>query len=100
MNMRDNILTPTIAWIQEDWRTNRLRFCLELLAWADSIACSFVMMLTVPTPPLYWLYPLWVSGCAVYLWCAYSRRSFGMAANYALLTTIDTIAWIRMWING
>jgi hypothetical protein len=98
--MLDTIFRPTLEWIREDWMANRLRFVLELLAWADSIACSFIMMWTVPTPPLEILYPLWVSGCAVYLWCAYTRRSFGMAANYALLTTIDSIAMIRMWING
>jgi hypothetical protein len=100
MNMINTIFRPTLDWIREDWQANRLRFLLELLAWADSVTVSVIMMLTVPRPPLVWLYPMWISGCAVYLWCAYSRRSFGMAANYALLTTIDTIAMIRMWING
>jgi hypothetical protein len=42
------------------------------------------------------MYPAWITGCAIYSWCAYSRRSFGMLANYILLTTIDTIGLIRM----
>jgi hypothetical protein len=34
----------------------------------------------------------------MYAWAAYTRKSFGMLANYCLLTTIDTIGLIRMVI--
>jgi cellulose synthase/poly-beta-1,6-N-acetylglucosamine synthase-like glycosyltransferase len=54
------------------------------------------MATTVPSPPLIVLYPIWITGCAIYAWCALSRRSFGMLANYILLTTIDTVGLIRM----
>jgi hypothetical protein len=54
------------------------------------------MAVTVPTPPLLILYPFWIAGCAMYAWAAYTRRSFGMLANYILLTTIDTVGLIRM----
>jgi cellulose synthase/poly-beta-1,6-N-acetylglucosamine synthase-like glycosyltransferase len=83
-------------WINEDYKSDRLRFSLEVIAWAISIGCSITMALTVPNPPLLTLYPIWIAGCAIYAWCAYSRRSFGMLANYILLTTIDTIGLIRM----
>jgi hypothetical protein len=53
----------------------------------------------VPNPPLLALYPVWITGCAIYAWCAYSRRSFGMLANYILLTAIDTIGLARMLIS-
>lgn len=69
---------------------------MEVLAWAISIGCSVAMAATVPTPPLLALYPVWITGCAIYAWAAWTRRSFGMLANYVLLTTIDTIALIRM----
>ena len=69
---------------------------MEVLAWAISIGCSITMAATVPTPPLLALYPVWITGCAIYAWAAWTRRSFGMLANYVLLTTIDTIALIRM----
>ena len=69
---------------------------MEVLAWAISIGCSITMAATVPTPPLLALYPVWIAGCAIYAWAAWTRRSFGMLANYILLTTIDTIALIRM----
>ena len=90
------ILTPTLDWIKNDYKDNRIRFCLEVFAWIISIGCSITMAFTVPNPPLLALYPVWITGCAVYAWCAYSRGSFGMLANYVLLTSIDTIGLIRM----
>lgn len=90
------IFRPTIEWIKSDFRFYRLRFILELVAWAISIGCSITMAATVPNPPLLALYPVWITGCAIYAWAAWTRRSFGMLANYLLLTTIDTIGLIRM----
>ena len=89
-------LKPTFDWIKDDYTSNRFRFCVELLAWGISIGCSITMALTVPTPPLLTLYPIWILGCALYAWAAYTRKSFGMLANYILLTTIDSIGLIRM----
>lgn len=90
------IFRPTIEWICNDWYSHPVRFVAELLAWAISIGCSITMALTVPTPPLLALYPVWITGCAIYAWAAYTRKSFGMLANYCLLTTIDTIGLIRL----
>jgi hypothetical protein len=94
--MIDVVFGPTIQWIRDDWRSHPLRFCVELLAWAISIGCSITMALTVPTPPLLAMYPIWIAGCALYAWAAWTRKSFGMLANYILLTTIDTIGLLRM----
>jgi hypothetical protein len=98
--MIDGIFGPTIQWIKDDWRSHPLRFIIELLAWAVSIGCSITMAVTVPNPPLLVLYPIWISGCAMYAWAAYTRKSFGMLANYILLTTIDTFGLVRMLINS
>jgi hypothetical protein len=87
------------GWIKEDWQSNRERFIVEIMAWIISIGCSLVMALTIPNPPLLFLYPTWITGCAMYAWAAYSRRSFGMFANYVLLVTIDTIGLFRLVIN-
>ena len=92
----NDLLRPTVEWIKNDWRSNRIRFIIELLAWAVSIGCSITMAITVPNPPLLALYPVWITGCALYAWAAWTRKSFGMLANYILLTTIDTIGLIRM----
>ena len=83
-------------WIRDDWKSGKFRFIVELLAWAISIGCSITMAFTVPNPPLQLLYPIWISGCAMYCWAAFTRKSFGMVANYLLLTSIDTIGLIRM----
>ena len=95
----NEILKPTIDWIQDDWRSDKFRFTIELLAWAISIGCSITMAITVPNPPLIVLYPIWISGCSMYAWASWTRKSFGMLANYMLLVTIDSIGLIRM-ING
>ena len=95
--MIDFILN-TFGWIKDDWKSNRVRFLVEVLAWFVSIGCSITMAVTVPNPPLIVLYPIWISGCAMYAWAAYTRKSFGMLANYLLLTTIDTIGLVRMWL--
>jgi hypothetical protein len=92
----NNLLFGIMEWIKHDWKSHPLRFSIELLAWAISVGCSLAMAITVPNPPLHILYPIWITGCIMYAWAAYTRRSFGMLANYVLLSTIDTIGFIRM----
>jgi hypothetical protein len=92
----NDVFTGIFEWIKDDWQSNRWRFIVELFAWAISIGCSITMALTVPHPPLLVLYPIWIAGCAMYAWAAYTRKSFGLLANYLLLTTIDTFGLIRM----
>ena len=91
-----DIFEPTLRWIKDDFKSHRIRFIIELLAWAISIGCSITMASTVPNPPLLALYPIWITGCALYAWAAWTRKSFGMLANYILLTSIDTVGLLRM----
>jgi hypothetical protein len=86
----------TLSWIKDDWSSNKFRFVVEVIAWMLSILCSVIMALTVPNPPLLLLYPLWIAGCSLYAWAAFTRRSFGMLANYMLLATIDLVGLTRM----
>ena len=92
----NNILVNIFDWIRSDYKTNPLRFVVEVLAWAVSIGCSITMASTVPNPPLVVLYPIWISGCAMYAWASWTRQSFGMLANYILLVSIDTVGLLRM----
>jgi hypothetical protein len=94
----NDIIVDIWTWIKNDYRSHNFRFLVELCAWAISIGCSITMALTVPNPPLLVLYPIWITGCAMYAWAAYTRKSFGMLANYMLLVTIDTVGLIRMVI--
>ena len=93
------IFKSTLKWIKDDYRTNPFRFSIELLAWTISIGCAITMAITVPNPPLLSLYPIWILGCGLYAWAAFSRKSFGMLANYLLLVTIDSVGLIRMLNN-
>lgn len=92
----NDIIFNIFGWIKDDYSSNRFRFFIEIMAWAISIGCSITMSLTVPNPPLLVLYPIWITGCAMYAWASYTRKSFGMLANYILLTTIDSIGLLRM----
>ena len=92
----NDILLNTFSWIKDDFKSHPVRFAVELLAWAISVGCSITMALTVPNPPLLALYPVWITGCAMYAWASWTRKSFGMLANYLLLTSIDTVGLIRM----
>ena len=94
----NDIFRPTLDWIRDDWRSNPFRFAVELVAWGISIGCAIVMAVTVPNPPLLVLYPIWIIGCSMYAWAAYTRKSFGMLANYLLLVSIDSVGLIRMLI--
>jgi len=91
-----DIFAPTLQWIKDDYTSHKFRFIIELLAWAISIGCAFTMAVTVPNPPLLALYPVWISGCAMYAWASYTRKSFGMLVNYLLLVTIDLVGLFRM----
>jgi hypothetical protein len=91
-----DLFRPTFEWIKDDYSSNKFRFAVELLAWAISIGCSITMAVTVPSPPLLILYPIWITGCALYAWSAWTRKSFGMLANYLLLVSIDFVGLIRM----
>ena len=93
------ILLNIYNYIKDDYTTNPLRFVVEVTAWIISVGCSVTMALTVPYPPLLILYPIWISGCAMYAWASYTRKSFGMIANYMLLVTIDSVGLVRMLIN-
>lgn len=95
----NTVLSDIFDWIRDDFRSNRLRFGVELAAWAISVGCAATMAFTVPNPPLFMLYPAWITGCALYAWAAWTRKSFGMLANYILLTTIDIIGLTRLFTN-
>jgi hypothetical protein len=86
----------TWHFAKKDFQEWPLRFCLELVAWAASIGCSITMALTVPHPPLLYLYPVWITGCAIYSWASWTRGSFGMLANYIVLVSIDMVGMTRM----
>lgn len=90
------MIKDTLAWIEQDYRERPLRFVLELAAWVMSISCTVWMGATLPNPPFWILYPLFMVQCTIFGWAAWTRGSTGMVANYALITTIDLVAYARL----
>jgi len=91
-----NIFTPTINYIRLDYRTNPLRFSLELVAWFMSIGCTILMGATLPNPPFLFLYPAFIIQCMIFAWAAWTRGSTGMMMNYILISSIDLVAITRI----
>lgn len=85
----------TIAWIRADWRAHPLRFAVEVWAWAFSIVAAILFAATVPDVPFVIYLCITITNCALYAWSSWHRGSFGMLANYLLLTALDTIALVR-----
>jgi hypothetical protein len=73
-----------------------VRFWLEVLAWAMSIGGAVLFALTVPAVPFLLYLVIVITGSAIYTWAAWTRGSFGMLANYLLLTVIDTVGLVRL----
>ena len=83
-------------WIKADWESHPVRFCIELLAWFMSIGANIMFAMCVPNVPFVLYLSITVTGCAMYAWAAWTRKSFGMLANYLLLTCIDSVGLIRV----
>ena len=94
--MIKKVLGPATEWIKEDWNSHPLRFTVELIAWIMSIGANVMFAITVPNVPFLIYLTITVTGCAMYAWAAWTRNSFGMLANYMLLTAIDGIALCRV----
>ena len=94
--MIKKIFGPTIEWVKEDWHSHPVRFSIELLAWIMSIGANVMFAMTVPNVPFLIYLTITVTGCAMYAWAAWTRNSFGMLANYMLLTAIDSVALFRV----
>lgn len=87
--MLNKFIANMVLWIKRDYREWPLRFCVELLAWFMSIGANVLFATTVPHVPFIVYLSITVTGCMMYAWSAYTRKSFGMLANYLLLVMVD-----------
>ena len=86
------------AYVQHDWRSNRVRFFAEVTAWACSVISAIMFAATVPTIPVVPLDSIFITGCVCSAWACYTRKSFGLLANSVALIIIDGIGLIRYFI--
>ena len=95
------LIGATNAWsyIKQDWASSRIRFAAEIFAWACSVVSALIFAITVPDIPVVPLYAIFISGCCASAWACWTRRSFGLLANYAFLITIDSTGLVRYFFN-
>lgn len=96
------MITNVIKYIREDYQEYPLRCILEIVGWFGSVGCALGMTYFLPNPPLLPLYIIWVISTMIYSWAAWTRGSFGMLANYALLFCIDSVGLTKLviqWLN-
>jgi len=87
-------------YIRTDWKSNRMRFCAEILAWTCSVISAVMFAATVPNIPVVPLYSIFITGCFASAWACWSRRSFGLLANSVFLIIIDGIGLIRYLLQN
>ena len=85
-----------LAFIKDDFYSNKIRFFLEVFAWLCSIVTSVIFAVTVPDIPVVPLYSIFIAGCIATLWTAWSRGSFGLVLNYSFIIAIDAYGFIRI----
>ena len=85
-------------YVRRDWKSNRVRFCAEVFAWACSVISAIIFAATVPNIPVVPLYSIFITGCVCSAWACWTRKSFGLLANSVFLVIIDGIGLIRYFI--
>lgn len=96
MDRITNTFVNIFNWAKGDYKEWPTRFVLEITAWFMSLGCSLALAAGATDPLFIWLYPIFIAQCAIFGWAAWTRKSTGMVANYALLVTIDLIGYIRL----
>jgi hypothetical protein len=92
----NKFLSVIFNWAKHDFKEWPTRFVLEIAAWFMSLGCSLVLAAEATDPLFIYLYPVFITQCAIFGWAAWTRKSTGMVANYLLLVTIDLIGYIRL----
>lgn len=96
MHLLKNTFFNIYKWAQTDFKEWPTRFVLEITAWFMSLACSLTLAAGATDPLFFYLYPIFMTQCAIFGWAAWTRKSTGMVANYALLVSIDLFGYIRL----
>jgi len=93
-------IIETIAWIKLDYISNPIRLLGESYGCAVTILTATIFAFTVPIPPMYLLYPLWISAVFILFLCARSRGSFGLSLLNMSMLIIDTFGYTRLLLQS
>ena len=99
MDQITNTISNIYNWAKGDYKEWPTRFMLEITAWFMSLGCSLTLAAGATDPLFFWLYPIFITQCAIFGWAAWTRKSTGMVANYLLLVSIDGVGLFRLITN-
>jgi hypothetical protein len=89
-------LRDCCSYVKQDWSSNPWRAAGEAYNYVTSAVSSAVFAATVPNPPFMLLYPLWMSGLIVMIFCAISRGSTGILALCITMLAMDSTGFLRL----
>ena len=93
MNQKIN---NAFEFVRADYRSYPLRFIIEAISWTGALINTTIITVTVPSPPWLICYSIWVVGCLMCSWAAYTRKStWGMVSCLAF-AIIDGIGLIKI----
>ena len=85
----------TLQWIKEDYKSNPIRFCCEVIGMISNLIASLILMWYSPTPPMFIAY-INILIATVYLMIgARSRQSIGFTLMYLIYLGIDGIGFVK-----
>lgn len=84
-----------IEWIADDYRSNPVRFIIEVAGMISNLMASIVLMLYSPNPPMFWAYIFFLTASVLLMSAAFSRKSFGFTVMYLGYLVIDLIGFIK-----
>jgi hypothetical protein len=84
-----------IDFLIRDWVSHPTRFVLETLGFLGNLAAAILLMVTSPTPPMHWVYPLWLSAAVCLLYAAWTRGSSALVTLFGLYLIIDSIGFYK-----
>lgn len=85
-----------ILTVLEAIRGCKILTVFEFIAWLLSMGSAVIFALTVPNPPLMYLYPMWFANVTIFGIAAYKRGSRWMTVNYIMLLCIDVVGFMRL----
>lgn len=84
-----------IEWIADDYRSNPVRFCIEVTGMVSNFIASLILMWYSPNPPMFVAYIFFITASILLMSAAFSRQSFGFTFMYLGYIVIDFIGFIK-----
>ena len=88
----------TLEWIKEDYSSNPIRFCCEVIGMISNLIASLILMWYSPNPPMFWAYIFFLLASVLLMSAAFSRKSFGFTIMYIVYLGIDGIGFLKTLI--